>query len=143
MGGENRLRVGARGQFALYRGIVGAFPEGVATARGMTNQGHPKRKQAPRTGAARTAERSSDSTSGVATRGALDVASYVSDMTAQLETMAQSANLELLSYFLGMARSEADLFIRTNSGPSDSAEEGAAEDDSLSDDGQAEFDSGE
>jgi hypothetical protein len=55
--------------------------------------------------------------SGVTTHEALDVAEYVSDMTAQLEAMALVAGLDLVAYFLGMARSEADLFVRTNSGP--------------------------
>jgi hypothetical protein len=50
------------------------------------------------------------------THEALDVAEYVSDVAAQIEAMALAAGLELLAYFLGMARSEADLFVRTNSG---------------------------
>jgi hypothetical protein len=36
------------------------------------------------------------------------VARYLADMTAQLETMARAADLELLAYLLAMARSEAD-----------------------------------
>ena len=80
----------------------------------------------------------------VATREALDVSSYVSDMTAQLEAMALAAGLDLLAYFLGMARSEADLFVRTNASPETDSEgdEDDYEDDGLADEGQAEFDSG-
>ena len=36
------------------------------------------------------------------------IANYLSDMTSQLESMARSANLELLAYLLAMARMEAD-----------------------------------
>jgi hypothetical protein len=50
----------------------------------------------------------------VAPREALDVARYVTDMTAQLEAMAIAAQLDILAYFLGMAKSEGDLFVRTN-----------------------------
>ncbi len=72
----------------------------------------------------------------VATREALDVAGYVHDMTAQLEAMAIAANLDLLAYFLGMARSEADLFVRTNV---EDVTEDSETDGLLSDEGQAKF----
>jgi hypothetical protein len=36
------------------------------------------------------------------------VARYLADMTAQLESMARAAELDLLAYLLAMARSEAD-----------------------------------
>jgi hypothetical protein len=36
------------------------------------------------------------------------VARYLADMTAQLETMARAANLELVAYLLAMARAEAE-----------------------------------
>ena len=73
---------------------------------------------------------------GVAAREALDVASYISDMTAQLEAMSLAAGLDLLAYFLGRARSDADLFVRTNA----SGEEGADDErDGFSDEGQATF----
>jgi hypothetical protein len=38
----------------------------------------------------------------------------VADMTAQLEAMAIAARLDLLAYFLGMAKAESELFVRTN-----------------------------
>ena len=44
----------------------------------------------------------------------LDVAHYITDMTAQFEAMAIAARLDLLAYFLGMARAESELFVRTN-----------------------------
>lgn len=106
----------------------------------MSNQGYPRRKQAAHGRGTRDFEPAGPPPDATATRAALDVASYVSDMTAQLEAMAQSASLELLSYFLGMARSEADLFIRTNAGPGGSASDD--DEDGESDQGQAEFDSG-
>ncbi len=77
-------------------------------------------------------------TAGLASREALDVAAYVSDMTAQLEAMALSARLDLLAYFLGMARSEADLFARTKEGPQNSAD---GEGPGVSDEDQAALDS--
>jgi hypothetical protein len=35
-------------------------------------------------------------------------------MTAQLEAMAIAGRLELLAYFLGMAKAESEIFVRTN-----------------------------
>jgi hypothetical protein len=35
-------------------------------------------------------------------------------MTAQLEAMATAARLEMLAYFLGMAKAEAELVLRTS-----------------------------
>jgi len=58
---------------------------------------------------------------------AIDVARYVADMTAQLEAMANAAHLDLLAYFLGMAKAESELFARTNL---PEAPESPAEDDS-------------
>ena len=50
----------------------------------------------------------------VASREALQVARYVTDMTAQLEAMALVARLDLLAYFLSMVKAEGGLFIRGN-----------------------------
>lgn len=50
----------------------------------------------------------------VVTPEALDAASYILNMTAQLEDVAVAARLDLLAYFLGMAKSESELFVRTN-----------------------------
>jgi hypothetical protein len=44
--------------------------------------------------------------------GSEAVARYLADMTAQLESMARAADLELLAYLLAMARSEADSISR-------------------------------
>ena len=64
---------------------------------------------------------------------ALDVARYVADMTAQLEAMAIAARLEMLAYFLGMAKAESELMLRTNADePAGTApEEAPAEGDSA------------
>jgi len=35
-------------------------------------------------------------------------------MTAQHEAMAIAARLDLLAYFLGMARAESEIYVRTN-----------------------------
>jgi len=107
--------------------------------------GYPRRKHTAAALSGRASEHQdslpSDEAPGPASREGLDVAGYVSDMTAQLEAMALAAGLDLLAYFLGMARSEADLFVRTNAGPEGESGAGEDEDDTLSDEGQAEFDS--
>ena len=71
---------------------------------------HGRRQSAP----PRTPKRADDPSRGVVAREALDVAQYITDMTAQLEAMAVAARLDLLAYFLGMAKAESELFVRTN-----------------------------
>jgi hypothetical protein len=43
---------------------------------------------------------------------AAEVARYIADMTGQLESMAIAANLDLLAYFLAMARAESESSAR-------------------------------
>jgi hypothetical protein len=81
--------------------------------------GFPRRKRgepgrAAKSGLARPLKRADDPSQWVVTREGLDVARYITDMTAQLEAMAIAARLDLLAYFLGMARAESELFVRTN-----------------------------
>jgi hypothetical protein len=81
--------------------------------------GFPRRKRrehgkAGKTAPARPLRRANDASRGVVAREALDVANYITDMTAQLEAMAIAARLDLLAYFLGMAKAESELFVRTN-----------------------------
>ena len=45
---------------------------------------------------------------------ALEVARYVTGMTAQLEAIAVAARLDLLAYFLSMAKAEGVLYVRGN-----------------------------
>lgn len=59
-----------------------------------------------------------------------DVALYVADMAAQLETMAQAAGLDLVAYFLSMARIECDGHVRAKP----SADEPASSVDEREDD---------
>jgi hypothetical protein len=59
----------------------------------------------------------------VAPREAIDVALYVTAMAEQLETMAVAARLDLLAYFLGMAKAEGDLFVRGNAQADGAAKE--------------------
>ncbi len=66
----------------------------------------PRRKSARPAPAAARLQRSPRASP---TRDALDVASYIAELAAQLEAMALAADLDLLAYLLGMARSEADL----------------------------------
>jgi len=47
------------------------------------------------------------------TREALDAARYIIDMTAQLEAAAITAHLGRLAHFLGMAKQESEIFVRT------------------------------
>jgi hypothetical protein len=46
-------------------------------------------------------------------------------MSAQLEAMAIAARLDLLAYFLGMAKAEGDLFLRTHAGSDGATDESA------------------
>jgi len=81
--------------------------------------GFPRRKRgehgkAGNSASARVPKRADDPSRGLVAREALDVAHYITDMTAQLEAMAVAAHLDLLAYFLGMAKAESELFVRTN-----------------------------
>jgi hypothetical protein len=51
------------------------------------------------------------------TREALDVARYIAGMTAELEAVALAARLDQLGYFLGMAKAESEIFVRTYGAP--------------------------
>jgi hypothetical protein len=79
--------------------------------------GFPRRKRgdgrAGKSAPARPLKRA-DPTGKTVTREALDVARYITDMTAQLEAMAIAARLDLLAYFLGMAKAESEIYVRTN-----------------------------
>ena len=44
------------------------------------------------------------------------VAGYIADMTAQLESMATAAGLDLLAYFLAMARAESEAAAQIGAG---------------------------
>jgi len=48
------------------------------------------------------------------TREALDVARFITDTTPQLEVMGIAARLDLLANFLGMAKAEREIYVRTN-----------------------------
>src|SRR5579863_2163137 len=81
--------------------------------------GFPRRKRGEqgrvaKSAPARPSKRVDDPSHGVVTREGLDVARYITDMTAQLEAMAIAAHLDLLAYFLGMARAESEIYVRTN-----------------------------
>src|SRR5271166_3588320 len=100
----------------------------------MSEHGFPRRTRAAQERAARDFSmaargRVNDPSRGLASREALDVARYVADMTAQLEAMALAADLDLLGYFMGMARAEADLFVRTNAEAGDERDQAALTDD--------------
>ena len=70
-------------------------------------------KRAP----ARSQRRAKDPSHGALTREALVVARHITDVTAQLETVAIKAHLDRLAYFLGMAKAESELMVRTNGDP--------------------------
>ena len=70
--------------------------------------------RAGRNGSARPLRKANDPSHRAVTHEALDVARYIADMTAQLEAMAIAARLDLLAYFLGMARAESEIYVRTN-----------------------------
>lgn len=79
--------------------------------------GFPRRKRGERGRLEKSASArplKADPSGGAVTREALDVARYITDMTAQLEAMAIAARLDLLAYFLGMAKAESEIYVRTN-----------------------------
>ena len=95
--------------------------------------GFPQRKRSEhgrggKSAPARPLKRADDPSHGVVTREALDIARYITDMTAQLEAMAVAARLELLAYFLGMAKAESELFVRTSAVAEDESEESHPDD---------------
>jgi hypothetical protein len=45
----------------------------------------------------------------------LDTAHFVCGLTAHLEAMAKAAGLDVLAYFLGMAKGEGEAFIKSAS----------------------------
>jgi hypothetical protein len=66
---------------------------------------------------ARSPRRADDPSHGAVTRKALDVARYITGMTAKLEAVANAAHLDRLVYFLGMAKVESEIFVRTHGAP--------------------------
>ena len=66
---------------------------------------------------ARSPRRADDPSHGAVTREVLDVARYITDMTAQLEAVAIAAHLDLLAYFLGMAKAESEILVRVSGVP--------------------------
>ena len=66
---------------------------------------------------ARSPRRADDPSHRAVTREALDVARYIAGMTAELEAVALAARLDQLGYFLGMAKAESEIFVRTYGAP--------------------------
>jgi hypothetical protein len=90
----------------------------------------PKREdgRAGRSAPARSPRRADDPSHGAVTREQLDVARYIAGMTAKLEAVAIAARLDRLGYFLGMAKLESEIFVRTYGAPeAERAEEGSDE----------------
>ena len=65
----------------------------------MINHGAMPRR---REGSRQSAKKTDDSASSVT------VAGYIADMTAQMESMATAAGLDLVGYFLAMAHAESE-----------------------------------
>ena len=77
---------------------------------------------------ARSPRRADDPSHRAVTREALDVARYITGMTAKLEAVANAARLDRLVYFLAMAKAESEIFVRTYGAPeAERAEEGSDE----------------
>jgi hypothetical protein len=79
----------------------------------------PKRgdRRAERSAPARSPRKADDPSHGAVTREALDVARYITGMTAKLEAVAIAARLDRLAYFLEMAKAESEIFVRTHGAP--------------------------
>jgi hypothetical protein len=71
---------------------------------------HNTGKSAP----ARSPRRADDLSCEAVTQETLDLARYITNVTAQLEAKAIAARLDLLAYFLGMAKAESEIFVRIN-----------------------------
>ena len=99
-------------------GVCPALPNGlsymIADELGVPRRKRGEQGKAGQSVPTRLPKRADDPSRGVVAREALDVAHYITDMTAQLEAMAVAAHLNLLAYFLGMAKAESELFVRTN-----------------------------
>jgi hypothetical protein len=76
----------------------------------------PKREdgRAARSAPARSPRRADKPSHGDVTREELDAARYIADLTAKLEAVAIAARLDRLVYFLGMAKVESEIFVRTH-----------------------------
>ena len=68
--------------------------------------------RAGRNAPARSPRRTDDPPRGAVTGERLDVARYITDVTAQLEALAVAAHLDRLVYFLGMAKAESKILVR-------------------------------
>ena len=80
------------------------------------------RSYAPRrAGNGRPEPRQSRSAGGAQEGGAQakEVARFIADMTGQMEKMSGAAGLDLLAYFLAMARAESDAIARSGGGSSE------------------------
>jgi hypothetical protein len=53
----------------------------------------------------------------------LDVARYISDVTAQLEAIAIAAHLDHLAYVLGIAKAESEILVLTDDPEAERAED--------------------
>jgi hypothetical protein len=77
----------------------------------------PKREdgRAARSAPAKSPRRPDKPPHGAVTREEeLDAARYIAGMTAKLEVVATAARLDRLVYFLGMAKVESEIFVRTH-----------------------------
>jgi hypothetical protein len=122
--GQARIVVLTTSKLGLFRasgeseGVCPTDPNGLSYMM-ADDLGFPRRKRgesgrAGKSAPARQLKRADGPSRGVVAQEALDVANYITDMTAQLEAMAVAAHLELLAYFLGMAKAESELFVRIN-----------------------------
>ena len=73
----------------------------------------PGQERAGKSNPARSPSRADDPSRVAVTRETLDAARYIIDMTTQLEAAAITARLDRLAYFLGMAKLESEIFVRT------------------------------
>jgi hypothetical protein len=82
--------------------------------------GFPRHKpgdgRAGKRGPPRSQRRADDPSHGAVT-WEVDVARYITDVTAQLEALAITTHLYRLAYLLGMAKVESDRIVRTNGAP--------------------------
>jgi hypothetical protein len=104
-GASSKVSSGKMGQ--LYR-----MAEEVGFLRHKSGGGRGGKHAPPR-----SPRRADDPSHGAVTREVLDVARYITDVTAQLEAMAIAAHLDRLAYFLGMTKAESEILVRVSGVP--------------------------
>jgi hypothetical protein len=102
----------APSKVSMANGTVYRMAEEVGFLRHNPGGGRGGKRAPPR-----SPRRADDPSHRAVTRDVLDVARYITDVAAQLEALAIAAHLDLLAYFLGMAKAESEILVRVSGVP--------------------------